>query len=115
MVSAGQYSPCHSRLPYADQVSKTGPEGAYDYAMERRPFTTRMARISGPLLDRIDLHIEVPAVKFRELAERADGESSAIASGVERCREVQLERFKGTKIHCNAHMPPPLHPQVLRT
>lgn len=65
------------------------------------------SRISGPLLDRIDLHIEVPAVKYRELADRAEGESSAaIAARVERCRAVQLDRFKGSKVHCNAQMPP---------
>ncbi len=65
------------------------------------------SRISGPLLDRIDLHIEVPAVKYRDLADRSDGESSAaIAARVERCRSLQLDRFKGTKVHCNAQMPP---------
>ncbi|MBT1074881.1 YifB family Mg chelatase-like AAA ATPase [Geobacter grbiciae] len=65
------------------------------------------SRISGPLLDRIDLHIEVPAVKYRDLADRADSESSAaIAARVETCRNLQLERFKGTKVHCNAQMPP---------
>ncbi|HEY6871962.1 MAG TPA: YifB family Mg chelatase-like AAA ATPase [Geobacteraceae bacterium] len=63
------------------------------------------SRISGPLLDRIDIHIEVPAVKYRDLADRAEGESSAaIAKRVEAARDVQLERFKGTKVHCNAHM-----------
>ena len=65
------------------------------------------SRISGPLLDRIDIHIEVPAVKYRDLADRADGESSAeIAGRVEQAREVQLERFKGTKVHSNAQMTP---------
>jgi magnesium chelatase family protein len=65
------------------------------------------SRISGPLLDRIDLHIEVPAVKYRELADRSEGESSAqIAGRVIRSRAVQLERFKGSKVHCNAQMPP---------
>jgi magnesium chelatase family protein len=65
------------------------------------------SRISGPLLDRIDIHIEVPAVKYRELADRAEGESSAvIASRVERAREVQLERFRGTRVHSNAQMTP---------
>jgi len=65
------------------------------------------SRISGPLLDRIDIHIEVPAVKYRELADRAEGESSAaIAKRVEAAREIQLERFRGTKVHCNAHMTP---------
>ena len=65
------------------------------------------SRISGPLLDRIDLHIEVPAVKYRDLADRSDSESSQAISGrVERSREIQRERFKGSKVHCNAHMTP---------
>ncbi len=67
------------------------------------------SRISGPLMDRIDLHIEVPAVKYRDLADRADGESSAsIAGRVETSRALQRERFKGTKVHCNAQMTPRL-------
>ncbi len=65
------------------------------------------SRISGPLMDRIDIHIEVPAVKYRELAEQSEGESSAvIAKRVEAARDIQLERFKGTKVHCNAQMTP---------
>ena len=56
-------------------------------------------------MDRIDIHIEVPAVKYRELVERAESESSAeIAARVARSREVQKERFKGTKVRCNAQM-----------
>ncbi|NTW99655.1 MAG: ATP-binding protein [Geobacteraceae bacterium] len=67
------------------------------------------SRISGPLMDRIDIHIEVPAVKYRDLADRADGESSAaIAARVESSRELQLERYKGTRIHANAQMTPRL-------
>jgi len=65
------------------------------------------SRISGPLLDRIDIHIEVPAVKYRELADRSEAESSAaIAARVKRSREIQRERYRGTKIHCNAQMTP---------
>ena len=53
-----------------------------------------MSRISGPLMDRIDIHIEVPAVPFQELAEKNPGEPSAdIQSRVQRSREIQLERF----------------------
>ncbi len=63
------------------------------------------SRISGPLLDRIDIHIEVPAVRYCDLADRSEAESSAsIASRVERSRDIQIERFTGTKIHCNAQM-----------
>jgi magnesium chelatase family protein len=65
------------------------------------------SRISGPLLDRIDLHIEVPAVKYRDLADRSDGESSReISLRVERSRDIQRDRFRGSKVHCNAHMTP---------
>ncbi len=65
------------------------------------------SRISGPLLDRIDIHIEVPAVKYRELADRSEGEGSQqISQRVEHSREIQRERFKGTKVHSNAQMTP---------
>jgi magnesium chelatase family protein len=47
----------------------------------------------------------VPAVKYRDLADRMEGESSAeISRRVEQARAIQLERFKGTKVHCNAQM-----------
>ena len=63
------------------------------------------SRISGPLLDRIDIHIEVPAVRYRDLADRSEAESSEVISRrVERSRDIQNDRFKGTKIHSNAQM-----------
>ena len=53
-----------------------------------------MAKISGPLMDRIDIHIEVPAVQYRELASDASGEpSEAIRQPVNAARQVQLERL----------------------
>jgi magnesium chelatase family protein len=64
------------------------------------------ARISGPLLDRIDIHLEVPAVKFKDLAndERAEP-STAIRQRVARARARQIERFKDhPKLFANAHM-----------
>lgn len=65
-----------------------------------------MARISGPLLDRIDIHIEVPAVKFKELASSSSGEKSCdIRERVVRARKVQEKRFEGLKsIYKNADM-----------
>jgi magnesium chelatase family protein len=58
-----------------------------------------MSRVSGPLLDRIDMHIEVPAVPFHELSASADGTSSAVMrQQVERARAVQQQRF-GTASH----------------
>lgn len=63
------------------------------------------SRISGPLLDRIDLHVEVPAVAYRDLSDSRETESSAaIAARVTEARQLQQERFKGTKVHCNAQM-----------
>src|SRR5438034_329068 len=55
-----------------------------------------MGRISGPLLDRIDLHIEVPSVPYQELAASADGTASAtMRAQVDQARAVQRERFAG--------------------
>jgi magnesium chelatase family protein len=62
-------------------------------------------RLSGPLLDRIDLHVEVPAVPFRALANRAGGEpSAAVRDRVEHARHTQLTRFRGRSLFCNAQM-----------
>jgi magnesium chelatase family protein len=65
-----------------------------------------MAKISGPLMDRIDLHIEVPAVKYRELASRESGERSAsVRERVIRARAVQSARFKDRlQLFANADM-----------
>jgi len=63
------------------------------------------SRISGPLLDRIDIHIEVPAVKYRELSDRAAAEASeSIRERVNRARQLQLDRFKGMPIFSNNQM-----------
>jgi len=65
-------------------------------------------RISGPLLDRIDIHIEVPAIRPEELTKRPSGEpSSAIRQRVEQARKIQWERFHDVEgIYCNADMGP---------
>jgi len=66
------------------------------------------SRLSGPLLDRIDLHIEVPAVPYRDLSVERSGEpSAAIRERVNRARQVQQERFAGRcGVFANAHMTP---------
>lgn len=73
-----------------------------------REIQNYLGRISGPLLDRIDLHIEVPPVKFREMSGEANGESSAQIRGrVVTARQRQHARFKDRpKIPCNARMGP---------
>jgi magnesium chelatase family protein len=64
-------------------------------------------RISGPLLDRIDIHVEVPRVEYEKLADDRLGESSASVRGrVEAARDRQRERFAGTAIVSNADMQP---------
>ena len=68
-----------------------------------------VAKISGPLLDRIDIHIDVPAVKFVELTNQTPSEpSSDIRQRVERTRQIQFHRFAGEKVYCNAQMSPRL-------
>ena len=62
-------------------------------------------RISGPMLDRIDLHVEVPPVDYSDLSSAAPSESSAeIQMRVNRARRLQIERYAGTGITCNAHL-----------
>ncbi len=65
-----------------------------------------LSRISGPLLDRIDIHIEVVPVPFDKLSEKRNGEPSAlIRERVTRARTIQEERFADTEnVHCNAQM-----------
>jgi magnesium chelatase family protein len=64
------------------------------------------SRISGPLWDRIDIHIEVPAVRYRELTGSYTGESSAaIKERITRARAIQRERYAGTATVTNARLP----------
>jgi len=67
-----------------------------------------MARISGPLLDRIDIHIEVPAVKYKEISSNTKGETStAIRERVIRARKTQSNRFANLKdVFSNGDMGP---------
>jgi len=63
------------------------------------------AKISGPLLDRIDIHVEVPPVRFQDISTERLGEPSIeIKNRVEKARAIQQERFKGKKIYCNSQM-----------
>ena len=92
LVAAMNPSP-DGKMPHE---SKSSPREIQNY----------LGKVSGPLLDRIDLHIEVPAVKFREMSAERTGESSAqIRERVVAARRRQLERFKGRKnVNCNARM-----------
>jgi magnesium chelatase family protein len=63
------------------------------------------SKISGPLLDRIDIHVEVPPLKFVEVSDSKDAEESqGIRERVNRARKIQLQRFKHKKYFCNSFM-----------
>lgn len=64
-------------------------------------------RVSGPMLDRIDLHVEVPPVDYKELSSSEKTESSAkIRERVNAARRRQTERYRGTGVTCNARLTP---------
>ncbi|HKS96530.1 MAG TPA: YifB family Mg chelatase-like AAA ATPase, partial [Terriglobia bacterium] len=66
-----------------------------------------VSKISGPLLDRIDIHIDMPAVKYRELRQDSGGQGSEeIRARVVEARQRQLARYRGEKIYSNAQMSP---------
>src|SRR5207237_3267555 len=63
------------------------------------------SRVSGPLLDRIDIQVEVPTLRYQELANKDAGESSGeVRQRVNAARSIQLQRFVNRKIHANAQM-----------
>jgi magnesium chelatase family protein len=69
--------------------------------------TRYQKRVSGPLMDRIDLHVEVPRVDYEKLATSRRGEpSAAVRARVEAARAMQAQRFAGTTLYCNADMGP---------
>lgn len=87
--------------PTGDWYDAADPGGASPIQMQRY-----LGKISGPMLDRIDLHIEVQKVSYEELASKAGGErSEQIRSRVVEAREIQTQRFLGMKgVYCNAQM-----------
>ena len=86
------------------------PCGYYGHSSKKcicteRQVSNYLSRISGPMLDRFDLHIEVAPVEFESISSAEKEESSsAIRERVQRVREIQNERFKGTGITCNARI-----------
>lgn len=64
-----------------------------------------LRKISGPLLERVDLHLEVSRPEYSELTDKKDAESSAvIKERVNKARKIQLERYKDSGIYCNAQL-----------
>jgi magnesium chelatase family protein len=87
--------------PTGDWYDATNPSSASPAQMQRY-----LSKISGPLLDRIDLHIDVQKVSYEELSGKAKGEGSdAMRARVIEARETQTQRFMGIKnVYCNAQM-----------
>ena len=107
-VSASLEYPCSFMLVAAMNPCPCGFYGHPTRACTCSPKAASqyLSRISGPLLDRVDLHIEVPPVEFDELASKQKGESSAaIKERVNAARRIQQERYQGTSIISNAHIP----------
>ncbi|NUL82001.1 MAG: YifB family Mg chelatase-like AAA ATPase [Armatimonadetes bacterium] len=106
-VQASATYPARFMLLAAMNPCPCGYYGDARKACSCSPFTIRkyLQRISGPLLDRIDIHIEVPRLNEDHLLGQATGEGSeAIRDRVERARALQLERFKNENAFCNAQM-----------
>ena len=77
-------------------VAATNPTASGYGPANNRARDKYLGKLSGPLLDRIDIHVEVPAVAYRDLTSRATGtDSAAMRAGVERARSAQRKRFKG--------------------
>jgi len=72
-----------------------------------REISRYQKRISGPLIDRIDIFVDVPHVDYEKLTEDKPGETSdRVRTRIEAAYEIQLERFRGSKLKCNADMTP---------
>ena len=86
------------------------PCGYYGHPKKKCVCTQRqvsqyLSKISGPLLDRFDLHIEVAPVEYENISStRKEESSTAIRERVQKAREIQNERYKGTGITCNARI-----------
>lgn len=107
-VSASLTYPCSFMLVAAMNPCPCGYFGHPTRTCKCSPNAqqTYLSRISGPLLDRIDLHIEVPPVEYEQLSSKNPSESSAsIRERVNAARAIQLERFRGTSVISNARIP----------
>jgi magnesium chelatase family protein len=94
LVSSMNPCPC-GYYGSSSQPCKCSPNAIHKY----------LSKISGPLMDRIDLHIEVDAINYDELTARdLEEPSKDIKARVNRAREIQLNRFKDSKIYSNAKM-----------
>jgi magnesium chelatase family protein len=82
----------------------------------QRDINRYQRKISGPIMDRIDLYVEVPHVKYEKLTdEKTEGSSQELRQKVEKARQIQIERFRNEKITTNSEMNIPLVKQHCKT
>ena len=113
----------HASITYPSAITHVAamnpcPCGYYGHPTKHCSCSPNMVRkylnrISGPMLDRLDIHVEVPPVDYQSLAKSSKGETSAeIRERVNKARFIQNERYKGTGIPCNARITPSLLREV---
>ncbi|MDD6489927.1 MAG: YifB family Mg chelatase-like AAA ATPase [Clostridia bacterium] len=110
-VNATLTYPCSIMLVAAMNPCPCGYYGhpTRECTCSKKAVSNYLAKVSGPLLDRLDLHVEVPPVEFDKLSSNEKAETSAeIKKCVDHVRNIQNERFKGTDITCNARITPAL-------
>ncbi len=114
--AAGSVSyPCNIMLAAAMNPCPCGNYGAEGKTCtcSRKQVVNYLGKISRPVLDRIDIQVEVPSVKYEELSGKEKSEPSAvIAERVQKARDIQLQRFKGTSIRTNSQITPDLLHEV---
>lgn len=94
MVASMNPCPC-GNYGSKTQVCRCSPQQIHKY----------LAKLSGPIMDRIDLHVEVDSITYDDLSSTVEGEDTAsIKQRVNSARDIQLNRFKKDKIYCNAKM-----------
>lgn len=114
----GTYSyPCNIMLVASMNPCPCGFYGDrnHDCTCTSKKISSYLSKVSGPLLDRIDLHIEVPAIEYKDLERRGKAETSAeIKARVNKARNIQTERYKGTGIYSNSQLTPALIDEYCR-
>ena len=106
-VSGTSTFPCSVMLIASMNPCKCGYYGDpnHECTCSASQIQSYLGRISGPIIDRFDIHIEVSPVKYDELSSGEKGESSeSIRSRVQRARSLQLERYKKDGVYCNAQL-----------
>ncbi len=107
--------PCNIMLAAAMNPCPCGNYGAEGKTCtcSQKQVVNYLGKISRPVLDRIDIQVEVPSVKYDELSDSRKSEcSAAIAERVQKARDIQLRRFKGTAIRTNSQITPDLLHEV---